>query len=303
MREKIKGSVIGFAIGDAMGMPLEFRNDDKQVSGYEGNQRKCLKAGQYTDDTQHLEIGMDSAIYSKGAIDIDDIAKRLVTWYKTDARSMGRTTGEAIQNLIQGADPTKSGIDHINACGSLAIARLLPYSLLSALRPHKEKITDADTKRILGITHAHKNVQPMGALLNYFVQEVAHGRTTKGTNDMIIFENSFLNQRLRKRLRKVRDLAESSTSSYDAIQEIGNGGHVEDVMLSAIYSAIKYGDFREAVLSSANARGDSDSRAAITGALSGLELGVLQIPDEWREGLERWKELDEKARELYCLAK
>jgi len=302
--DKIKGAILGFAIGDAMGAPLEFSNAGRTVEGFEPSPKKGLRPGQYTDDTQHLEIGLDSILASNGDINLQDQASRLVQWYKSgEARSIGRTTELAVKNLMEGKNYKQSGINHINACGSLGLSRLLPYSLVSAVSRYPNKIEDSDIKKIMAITHAHKRVYDMGRLFNYFVQDVANGRKPKETLDMIIFENNFLNQRIRKKLGNVRDLSKEDKNYKEVIKKIGSSGFIEDVIFSAIYSTIEGSSFEEAVLISANGEGDSDSRAALTGALYGLDVGASRIPDNLKDNLERNKDLERKAGEIYYLKK
>ncbi len=305
--DKVKGAVLGFAIGDAMGAPREFsrRPTLRPVLCYETAFTKGLQAGQFTDDTQQLEIALDSLLAYHGEINLDDLGKRLIHWYTSgEARSIGRTTESAVRNLMKGVKPSKSGIDHINACGSLAIARLVPYSLLSAISRSDYKIENNEVGKILGVTHAHKKVKNMGRLFNYFVQEVANGRTVRETLDLILFEDEFLNKSIRKKLKEIKDLADSdSCNPREAIQKIGTGGFVEDVVYSAIFSAIRTVNFHEAVITSADGEGDSDSRAALTGTLSGLETGASKIPAHLKEELEGNSELEKKAAKLYYLRK
>jgi len=302
--DKVKGSVLGFAIGDALGSPGEFSKNPHYLSGFESSPRKGLQAGQYTDDTQHLEVGLDSLIVYNGKINFQDHADRLIRWYKSGgARSIGRTTELAIKNLMEGVDYSKSGINHINYCGSSAIARLVPYSLLSAVSRYPHKLFRSDIKKILGITHAHRKVLAMGELYNYLIQEVANGKTPGEAINMLLFEDVFLNRRVRDKIKKVKDLSESSESPGETIQKIGDSGFVEDVIFSSIYGALKGSSFKEAVLISANGGGDSDSRAALTGTLCGLDIGASQIPVDLRTQLERNSELEKKAEEIYFLRK
>jgi ADP-ribosylglycohydrolase len=302
--DRLIGAVLGFAIGDALGAPAEFLKKRGSVSGYLDSPRKGLKRGQFTDDTQHLMIGLESLIIDNGDLNLQDQADRLITWYRSNqARSIGRTTRLAIENLISGADYTTSGINHPANCGSLALSRLLPVSLISAINRRDYKIGRKEIKRILSITHAHKDVANMGELFNYFIQTIMHGKDTRDTVDMILFESDFLNKRIRKRLSHVYDLAQSSKDPLDAIHEIGNGGYVEDVVFSSIYGALKGTDFTQAVLISVNAGGDTDSRGALTGALYGLYVGEKGIPNELKKELEKSDDLRKMSRQLFYLRK
>ena len=301
--DRIIGSIIGFAIGDAIAAPVEFAKKAEEVTGFIPAYKKGLKLGQYTDDTQHLLISLDSLTENHGEVNLEDIATRLKKWYSHGARSIGRTTELAIQNLKRGVPPEKSGIDNPNACGSLALPRLIPYCLFSALLPYEQKLTSGEEKRILGVTHAHKKVSNVGSLMHYYIQEMTHDRSAKATTLQIIDENDFLNRKTRKKLEEVLVLAESEEKPTDVIKKIGDSGYIEDVFYSALYCTLKSKNFKDSVLYAANGLGDADSRAAIAGTLSGLELGYSSIPQEWVLTLEDHKLLKKKAEELYMLSK
>lgn len=301
---RIKGSIVGYAIGDAIGASLEFQKTPKeQVTDFIPSPRKGLNAGQFTDDTQHLCLSLDSLIENEGEIIIDDIATRLKSWYRSGkARSIGRTTELAILNLIKGIDPKHSGINNPGSCGSLGIPRLIPYCLLSALLSYERKLSTSDEKNILGITHSHKDVFRMGSLIHYYLQEIMYGKTPLEVTTQIVDENEFLNRKTRKKLGVVLGLADSPVDPKVAIYTIGNTGYVEDVVYSSIYSSIKGKDFKEAVLFAVNGLGDSDSRGGLTGALKGLSVGYSQLPQEWKTNVEDSSMLQEKAIKLYRLS-
>ncbi|MEK6813089.1 MAG: ADP-ribosylglycohydrolase family protein, partial [Nanoarchaeota archaeon] len=141
------------------------------------------------------------------------------------------------------------------------------------------------------------------ALVSYFIQEIANGKSPKETLDMIVFEGNILNRALRKKLSHVKQLVESNEEGCAAIREIGDSGFVEDVVYSSVYGTLKGKSFEEAVLISANGSGDTDSRAALTGAFSGLEVGIQKISEYLRNALERGSELERKATRLYHLRK
>ena len=53
MEDRFAGTMLGLAVGDALGVPLEFRERDsyEQVTGMRGGGRSGLEPGQWTDDT------------------------------------------------------------------------------------------------------------------------------------------------------------------------------------------------------------------------------------------------------------
>lgn len=300
--ERTIGSLLGFAIGDALGAPVEFEENSKTVTDFQPSYRKGLQAGQYTDDTQQLILALDSLIDSRGEINISELVHKLQVLYNSgEARSVGYTTSKAIKRLNEGIPPERSGGTSIRECGSLALSRLVPFSLYSALSSPKNKLTRAGTRKILGITHAHLKVLNMGELLNYYIQEMIHGKTAEQTTNQIIYENDFLNKRIRGKLEGVLKNLQDSDGSRTIIANIGSSGYVEDILFSSLYSVMSASDFEEAILRAVNGGGDTDTRAAITGALYGLQSGISGIPEKWVTQVEDSQALKEKAEKLYDL--
>ena len=159
------------------------------------------------------------------------------------------------------------------------------------------KMQHKNIKNIMGVTHAHKKVSQMGFLINYFIQEGMQGKDPRGTTDIILFENNFLNKSARTKLKKVMHAADGSEDSTSVIEKM-NSGFIEDVTFSAIYAALKGQSFEDAVLIAANGCGDSDSRAALTGALLGMYNGASGIPAHLKLGIKDNKRLEGKAKRI-----
>ena len=62
-------------------------------------------------------------------------------------------------------------------------------------------------------------------------------------------------------------------------------------------------DYSKAVLLAANSPGDSDSLAAITGALVGARVGASGIPENWRHQIEKSDQLAVLSERLYQAVK
>jgi poly(ADP-ribose) glycohydrolase ARH3 len=71
---------------------------------------------------------------------------------------------------------------------------------------------------------------------------------------------------------------------------------------TAIYSFLLHHDsFSKAVLYAISLGGDTDTIAAMTGAISGAYLGIESIPDSWKEKLENRPYIEQLARKLWSL--
>lgn len=102
----------------------------------------------------------------------------------------------------------------------------------------------------------------------------------------------------------ISEVLQRIPSVYGASDELiadtlKTGGAAYESFPTALAYAIKYkDDFRSAVLAGSNAGGDTDTIAAMTGALVGTRLGMSAIPTEWREGLEACEHIISVADEL-----
>ena len=95
-------------------------------------------------------------------------------------------------------------------------------------------------------------------------------------------------------------LSKSDLADIDAIHMLGEGWVAEETLAIAIYCALKYqNDFKKAVVSAVNHKGDSDSTGAVTGNILGAYLGMSAIPNEYLENLELKNVILELADDLY----
>jgi ADP-ribosyl-[dinitrogen reductase] hydrolase len=128
LRERLEGTILGTAVGDALGMPLEFvhreRFEDKIIGDYLPGgafNGPCsnLAAGQWTDDTQMMLVILESLLAYKKC-DLEDIRKRFYRWATSDDQ---RFPGTASRSAALTGKPAES-----EGCGT--IMRTLPLGFL-----------------------------------------------------------------------------------------------------------------------------------------------------------------------------
>ena len=74
--------------------------------------------------------------------------------------------------------------------------------------------------------------------------------------------------------------------------EIKSSSYVVDSLIAAIWSLINTDNYKDAILTAVNLGEDTDSIAAITGALAGIIYGYEEIPKEWIDKLANKEELN-----------
>lgn len=161
MKDKVQGCFLGLAVGDALGVPVEFRsreflgqNPVRQMLGYGAwNQ----PPGTWSDDSSMTFCLAESLVE---AYNLQDVASRFVRWYKEGywgahhkLFDIGGTTRLALARVAAGEDPMVSGEYGEESNGNGSLMRIAPASLYFSDLPAKaffDKI-----KEVSSVTHAH----------------------------------------------------------------------------------------------------------------------------------------------------
>lgn len=311
--KKFQGCLLGLAIGDALGMPFEGWKISwiKKKVGKPKNflppfDKKDLKAGQWTDDTKMALALANSIIDMGGKVVPEDIAKKYLKWFSTgDLRGIGGTTLEAILRLKEGINWEHSGREGFWAAGNGTAMRVAPIGLLNSFDLEKLK-EDAQKDAII----THRNVEAIaGSRAVAFL--IAEGVNYKGKiKDLSIEEiinktMDFIgNSELKESLNKVKNLFLNSTPCEVALRTLGTRGYVVETVSSALYCFISsIEDFEETVINAVMGGGDTDTTAAIAGAISGAWNGIDKIPKRWIEEVENSSQIIDIASKLFDIYK
>src|SRR6516162_1249119 len=133
MKDRCRGTLIGLAVGDALGAAVEFSSPGSfaPVTSYRGGGPHRLKAGEWTDDTS-MALALADSIASVGW-DLNDQASRYVEWWKSGQYSVngrcfdiGITTRGALSKFLATKNALVSGDISERASGNGSIMRLAP---------------------------------------------------------------------------------------------------------------------------------------------------------------------------------
>ncbi|MDO8897924.1 MAG: ADP-ribosylglycohydrolase family protein, partial [Bacteroidales bacterium] len=158
---KIKSVLFGVAIGDALGVPVEFKSrqtiSENPVTDMIGFGTYNLPSGTFSDDSS-LTFCLAEALTLD--FDIDVVAQNFVKWYQENfwtARGnvfdIGITTSIAIARLAQGVKPELAGNNDINSNGNGSLMRISPLMFYLLNKPVKERFEI--TRKVSSITHGH----------------------------------------------------------------------------------------------------------------------------------------------------
>ncbi len=294
-------------MGDALGMQTEgmIPGEIKQKfnivfdygPGMPGSLNEKLRPGQYTDDTEQTLI-LARSIIEAGKFDPVLFSKKLVEHYAMivskpgSNRGWGRTSLDSCRQLQSGTSWKESGGDS-PTCGSSM--RISPIGLL-----YPDNLEQLERTALESSLLTHKHPESIAGAVA--VASAVSLAITNTSPDIILKTAGSLAKKLDPMLgnkifsiEKMRYMPE-----LNAFSTIGTSIMTKDVVPSAFYCFTKNPlDFSKAILSAINAGGDTDSIAAITGAISGAYLGIDAIPKKWLDKLENRDEIESIALELW----
>lgn len=324
-KSKIIGSLIGGAIGDALGYQIEFKRNvqDKEVTKYKDDK------GIVSDDTQMTLFTANGLIWreTRGALrgiallPPDAVYESYLDWLDTQyginkhdkkiswikdikelniPRAPGNTCISALASGKKGT--IDNPINDSKGCGG--IMRVAPLGLYMRSSEYAGKYA----AEISAITHGHPlaNIPSyVFATMIYFILNENLKIEEALNKAMIQYKEKFNiydkrnNDYFENLVDKAVSLSKENISDLDAIAELGEGWVAEEAFAIAIYSCLKYqNSFEDAIICAVNHDGDSDSTGAIAGNIMGVYLGYDSIPKYYIDNLELKDVIYELAEDL-----
>ncbi len=304
---RFEGALVGLAVGDALGMPAEgmFRDDISRMFaggiGFLPDPRRGLAPGQWTDDTKMMLCHLES-ILETGAPDGADVARRFLDWLRSgDLRGIGRTTAQALERLARGADWRDSGVGGRWAAGNGAAMRIAPVGLFFAFREGDIYDTVRD---LSAITHDNEEAVAGAYVVAELVRRGGSGASAERFDEFLDGAIERVGGTLTAaNLRKARGFAADGTAPREALPALGVGGYVVESVAAAVYACLALGaDFDSMMRALLLAGGDTDTNAAMAGAIFGAWRGLQAVPETLRETVEDGARIRESAERLWRIA-
>lgn len=321
---RFQGCLVGLAVGDALGYPVEFLSRSELREQYPGGIRGFVppagttRLGLVSDDTQ-MTMAVARALLAADPFDLDqvmaEVCKTFITWANSpeNNRAPGPTCMEAIRRIERGTHWFASGDPYSKGCG--AAMRAAPIGLL--YHRHPEMLV-AVARAVSICTHAHPTGVSSGIAAAAAVAAIVNGAaldalldeiraalvTVRGPAEHPEFQEIRSWDPLNEQLSRLDDVAGTlEADPLAAFDRLGGGWVGEEAVAGALYAFLRTPrDFGATVRVAANAsqsdesqrgkgRCDSDSIACIAGSLSGAFNGLSGVPEEWQRDVEHHAEL------------
>jgi ADP-ribosylglycohydrolase len=293
--DRIAGGLVGLLVGDALGVPYEFRaardlppfeQIDLQPPPDFARSHARVPPGTWSDDGAQALCLLASLLHC-GTMDLRDFASRLINWrdhgylaVDGDVFDVGIQTAYAIQALRDGADPTRSSPVDERRNGNGSLMRVLPLALWHAGG-------DAELMRHAAVqsqpTHAH----PRAHVACAFYCLWARAELSGGMECWTVAEDS---------LRRHADEAGLPAAEIDLVldprhaKDVSGSGYAVDTLWSARQVLDRETCYADTVRAAVALGNDTDTTAAVAGGIAGIRFGLHGIPSRWRDAL-RGREL------------
>jgi ADP-ribosylglycohydrolase len=298
--DRYLGSLVGLAVGDALGTTLEFKPPGSfaPIEDMVGGGPFGLEPGQWTDDTS-MALCLAESLVERGGFDPVDQLQRYVRWYRHGHWSskgycfdIGGTTSEALRRFERTGEPY-CGSTSEHAAGNGSIMRLCPVPLRFAASPREAIARAAESSRTThGAIEAVDSCRYLAALIVGALRGASKEELLSDHYAPVpgVWDESPLTPR-------VAEIARGSFRREPP--EIRGTGYVVQSLEAALWAFRCGGDFREGCLLAVNLGDDADTTGAVYGQLAGAYYGLEGIPPAWRERLARRPEIENLARRLF----
>lgn len=290
-------AMLGLAVGDALGAPLEGSGvSEEPHTEMTGGGPLELRPGQSTGVTQ-LALQLAAAITDVGGYDPDHVLRGYVAWARSSPIGVNDHMQEVLETIAGGTDSYRAtSAFHLGGgqtSGNGAVMRTTPLGILLAGRDdalRETTLTDA------ALTH----FDPLAGKVALLHNQVVSWLLTGGPQQMV---NELKNPEwLDDRIEDVVIPASSGVRGFAETLSASEPGSALSSVAIALVAAFNADDFEQGLVWAVNLGGDADANGAVTGALLGARFGTASIPARWLEKLERRAEVEGLTNRLIALA-
>jgi ADP-ribosyl-[dinitrogen reductase] hydrolase len=288
--DRYRGSLLGLAVGDALGTTLEFRAPGSftPINDIVGGGPFQLEAGQWTDDTS-MALCLAESLAECRRFDAVDQMKRYVRWYRDGHLSsngrcsdIGNTVATALRKFEKNGDPYAGDTDPSTA-GNGSLMRLAPIPLAYASRTTHAAAEAVDACR-------YYSGLVIGALSGLDKETLLAEKYSPLPG---LWEKSPLSEKI--------DAIATGSFKEKHPPEIRGTGYVVDALEAALWAFWNSDSYEEGALKAVNLGDDADTTGAIYGQLAGACYGVKAIPRAWRYKIAMQGDILEFAEKLFQL--
>lgn len=300
---QIRAALLGLAVGDALGVPVEFQSRTQRQADPVVSMRAYgthnQPAGTWSDDAS-LTFCLAQAIADGFTVGL--VAEYSCRWYYKNfwtphgsVFDIGITTREALSRLKADPDLILAGGTDEYSNGNGALMRILPLAFYQPDMPLESRfrlIFD-----VSAITHGHIRSAVACWLYLETARYLLAGLTPAQAYAKLCAEAPAQLRQLNVPAPEIAQFDYLLTGRLADFpqQIIRSGGYVLHSLEAALWCLLRHETYAATVLAAVNLGEDTDTTGAVTGGLAGLYYGEASIPPEWLQVLARRSDIEDLA--------
>lgn len=312
--EITRNALIGQAVGDAFGVPVEFLSrervrmlDLRDMAGSDSDIRTGTRWGEkipkgcWSDDTSMTVASMASFAQNGGRIDYEDQMARFMKWWfegeycsHSFPFGLGGNVSAALERHRYGIPALDCGGKDWRDNGNGALMRILPFSLYCIFNGLSTEETMITAGNGSALTHGHAISRMCCFIWTEFLRSVSAGAGVDeavGHIEGLPYREWFSEETVRAAAFVTEGRIHSLTE-----ENIGETGYVVDTLYAALYSLLPADGFEACIRRAVNLGYDTDTAGAVAGTAAGILYGSESVPKRWLNDLKRREYLESAAR-------
>ena len=294
--DKLKGTVYGQAIGDALGLGTEGMTDEDMAWKYpngithykeifQDRHRKRWKIGDWTDDTDMMLCIANAVIQDKG-VNLASIAQNFKEWANGEPMGIGENTYKVltIGDYVEHPLEVSKKIWEMSHENSAANGGLMRTSIVGLF----PKAVEECASNICRLTHYDPRCVGSCVIVSELIHSLVY--SDKGLS---YHQISDIGRKYDERIPEFIDLSLSPDIRALELQDEDSVGYTLRTLAAALWAYWHARTFEEGLLAVVRAGGDADTNAAVACAILGAKFGYQAIPAEYKEGLIYREQLDD----------
>lgn len=287
---QIENSLIGFIIGDALGIPLEFeprenliKNPVLEMTSYGTHN---VKAGSWSSNTSLTLATMESIVKKKG-IDYHDLMKNYLSYYKNHKylsceRSFGLS--RSLKNSLKEYQKNKKLFNYINNQNTenSSLKRCLPIAFYTFYKKYTNDQIYLLIKDFSSLTHPNETVILGCYIYTKYIHFLLEDITKKEA--YLKLKKLDLHYFSKETINLYHNIITNNISDTN-LKDISTSDYIVDTMETSLWIILNTDTFSQALVGAINLGGDTASIGAITGSIAGLIYNEDEIPNRWKEKL------------------
>ena len=302
--QTIKAGMLGLAVGDALGVPAEFKSrqelDREPVQGMRSGGTHSQPAGTWSDDTSMALCLLESLT---GGLNYHDMMTRFLRWaedgYLTahgETFDMGMATRKALVKFAQGPPPLACGGKQEFDNGNGSLMRILPLALYLQAKIGPSFSDKPEAYEIIhsasALTHAHPVSLICCGIYCAAADAIIGDGGIPALHDAVEQAKGFYRASALAPWLEEFQQTDVGTLLAAPREMVKSGGYAVHTLEAALWCLLHTETYRDCALAAVNLGDDTDTTAAVAGGLAGLRYGLESIPAPWLEVLAKRDQIE-----------